>query len=213
MPRTKITVIGLDRVVQDFQSFSLSGIKAAPDFLNLISDSAISLLKQNTPVDTGDLANSWRVLERDSNSVTIGVSDENDDKLRIILEGTAPHIIEPQTKKGLLTPFGIFRRIKHPGTSPNNFLEAVQFEMNRLVGEKMGDALAQSHRFHQPFANRANLSKIVGLTGTRFSPRRAFGRSTIIRPRTGLLSLRVRIGRRRRTGGSILNKLWLTKVG
>src|SRR3989304_6981858 len=140
MPRTKITVIGLDGVVQDFQSFSLSGIKAAPDFLNLISDSAISLLKQNTPVDTGDLANSWRVLERDSNSVTIGVSDENDDKLRFILEGTSgPYEIKPRNKKALSTPFGAFKKIIHPGIRSNNFLEAVQFEMNRLVSEKMGD--------------------------------------------------------------------------
>src|SRR3990170_3660267 len=105
MAKTKITVIGLDKVVQEFTSFSLSGRSAQPNFLNLISDSAISLLKQNTPVDTGDLQSDWRVLERDSTSVTIGVSDHNDDKLRFILEGTAPHIIEPDTKKGLFTPF------------------------------------------------------------------------------------------------------------
>lgn len=214
MPKTKITVIGLQQVIADFTSFSLSGRRAAPKFLDLISDSAIQLLKLNTPRDTGDLANDWRVLERDSNSVTIGVSDQNDAKLRFILEGTGEHIIEPSKKKALVTPYGVFKKILHPGTSPNNFLEAVQFEMNRLVSTKMGESLAQSHRFHQPFANTANISKITGLTGTRFAPRRAFGRASLPRPRTGLKSSAPRLGLpRRRVGRSILSRWWKVNVG
>lgn len=204
---------GLDKVRADFDDFSFAGKKALPRFLDLISDSAIKLLRQNTPVDSGDLAQDWKVLARDSISVTIGVSDENDDKLRIVLLGSQPHEIEAKKGSALTTPYGLFRKIHHPGTQPNNFFEAVEFEMNRLMSDKMGDALAQSHRFFAPYSNKANLSKITGLTGVKFSPRRAFGKHSLLRPRTGLLSNRVRIGRRRRTGSSILSKTKRVEVG
>ena len=37
--------------------------------------------------------------------------------------GTKPHIIKPKRKKALKTPYGVYKRVKHPRTKANPYLE------------------------------------------------------------------------------------------
>ena len=77
----------------------------------------------------------------------------------------------------------------------------------------MATELATAHRFFTPYSDQANIQKIVGLTGTYYSPKRAFGRSILDIARRGGKEHRPRIGRRRQTGKAIFGKQFLKKIG
>ena len=203
---TTIILEGMEKVQQDFEDFKFSGRKVVPRYLDLIANSAISLLKQNTPKDSGELANSWTVLERGINYVTIGVPDEQEGLLQALLFGTLPHDIVASEGKSLGPFIGRdgrpfwSKKVHVKGITGDNFVANIDAFINGLMSQTMANLLASSHRFYQPFANVANIQKITGLTGTQYIRRRMFGRSALFRPRTGNLGNRVRIGRRRRVG-------------
>jgi hypothetical protein len=62
--------------------------------------------------------------------------------------GTKPHEIKPKRKKALKTPYGTFKKVKHPGTKANPYLDNAlsaivssgRFE--RLLGG-MGDEMSE----------------------------------------------------------------------
>lgn len=166
---------GADEVISDFENFGFSGRKVIPSYLSLIGNSAVDLLKANTPVDTGELRDSWRIKEYGNNYVIVGVTPDQEEKLGYVVNGTK-------------------------FIAPNNFVARVDSFINDMMEETIERLLINSHKFWTPVAGKANLAKIVGLTGVKYNRRRAFGRSTLTKPRTGRLSNRVRIGRRRRVG-------------
>jgi hypothetical protein len=198
--RNKITLIGFEKVKKDYYSFLTSGDITKNTYLNFIGNAAISLLEQNTPKDTGELSKSWKILGKDSNSVTIGVDDSQEDALQAVIFGTSP-------SAGRFVPALGVRLISknrdigmHPGTIKNDFVLRVQSQLNGLMGEIMKQSMLKGHKFYRGFdspSDRANLSKIVGLTGLKGHKRRGLGR-TSFNIRTGRKSFRVRIGRRRR---------------
>ena len=59
-----IEVIGLDQIKRNFNKFSFTQRRAKEKYLDLIGDSAVELLRTNTPVDTAALKRSWQVLGR-----------------------------------------------------------------------------------------------------------------------------------------------------
>ena len=69
------------------------------------------------------------------------------------------------------------------------------------ITRRFTQELVKRHRFWRPIQGKVNITSTVGLTGTTYNKRRSRGRSSIVRPRTGRLSTRVRIGRRRSTKG------------
>jgi len=179
---TRFKVEGLEQVKAEFRKFYNSPQVSIPRLLDLVESQAISLLRQNTPKDTGELANSWRTLEKTSTSLEIGVPDDQEAKLSYVVEGT--------------------RFIP-----PNPFMNTVDITINQLISAGLASELARSHRFWHPVIGKINITSTVGLTGTKFNARRSFGRSSPNRPKTGRKGTRVRIGRRRRVG-SIDKKFW-----
>jgi len=188
MAKVKVKIEGLKEVKEEFNKFKLSGDNAIDDFLTLISENALRLLKANTPVDTGELQNSWQELNRDDRSVELGVSDDQEDKLQYVIKGT-----------------------KY--IPPNDFITPIDTSINQLIQTYMSSALKRAHKFWRQVPDTpgsANITSTVGLTGTKFNSRRSFGRASLYRLRTGRKRLNRRLGRRRRVGSSILKK---TAVG
>ena len=45
------------------------------------------------------------------------------DYAKYVYYGTQPHVIRPKKKKALKTPYGVFKKINHPGTKANPYLD------------------------------------------------------------------------------------------
>jgi len=45
------------------------------------------------------------------------------DYARYVHNGTRPYVIRPKRKKALRTPYGIFKKVNHPGISANPYLD------------------------------------------------------------------------------------------
>ena len=80
-----VKVIGADVVANEFTK--LGKINNA-DFINVISQSILLLLRNNCPVDTGKLRDSWTEIYKTNTSVGIGTDDSQVIKLKSILSGT-----------------------------------------------------------------------------------------------------------------------------
>ena len=80
-----VKVIGADKVAAQFAK--LGNISNA-EFINVISQSTLSLLRNNTPVDTGELQNSWKEIFKTDKTLGIGVDQSQFAKLRSLVFGT-----------------------------------------------------------------------------------------------------------------------------
>ncbi len=82
-------------------------------------------IKKEAPYKQGRLKRSIRVDTRITDKFSIitgyydeGVAPHGD----YVLMGTRPHDIYAKPGSALKTPYGPFKRVKHPGTKPNDFL-------------------------------------------------------------------------------------------
>ena len=132
-----ITVEGLKEIKQGFKNFDFAGKRVQQRFLRLIGESAVILLKQVTPVDSGELSESWRVLKQGSDYVEVGTSLIG--LVEDLTQGTKPHLIRPVRGNVLRFEMGgqeIFTtEVRHPGTKPNSFLEDVARSIHNAVIE------------------------------------------------------------------------------
>lgn len=65
--------------------------------------------------DTGTLAKSPRVTEVSARGVTVG-SDRKYAAIHQLGGKTPAHVIRPKNKQALKTPFGLFKKVNHPGS-------------------------------------------------------------------------------------------------
>lgn len=82
-------------------------------------------IKKEAPYKEGRLKRSIRVDTRITNkfSIITGYWDEGIAPHGIfILGGTKPHEIHAKPGSALNTPYGLFKKVKHPGTEANDFL-------------------------------------------------------------------------------------------
>ena len=103
--------------IKDSDILQLETNKIALDLQNNI--------KKEAPYDQGRLKRSIRVDTRmhDTFSIITGYYDESvAPHGDFVLMGTKPHVITPKSKKALKTPYGVFKKVNHPGTKPNDFL-------------------------------------------------------------------------------------------
>ena len=172
-----VKVIGADRVAEQFKLLSNSIYGTQEAVLALVSQHALSLLKQNTPRDTGALSRAWYEKRRTRTKVVIGVYPDQDKKLIYIVYGT--------------------RYIQ-----ANDFISPILMVIGENVENMMRSNLKASHPYLSNIkGGRGGIetpSNIVGLTGTKFMGRRSRGRSYIGIPRSGRKSLKPRIGLRRK---------------
>lgn len=89
--------------------------------------------KKEAPVKTGTLRNSIRYSIRQGGTkymtleVTAGNSSRKPVVVKTVLFGSKPHVIKPKRAKALAFMWKgrkvYAKRVNHPGTNPNNFLE------------------------------------------------------------------------------------------
>ena len=180
-------------------------------YLDILSEAALDMIKQVAPRDTGEYALSWRVTKKSQNFVEI---DTPFQALWYWLEnGTRPHEIRAIRAKALALPFGFRESVMHRGTAPQPHMAYVIQGLDNMMVDVMENLLGKDWKVfdHMRGSNTrmkgmprvSNIHKTVGLTGTTVSSRRARGRATLTRMRTGRMANRVRIGRRRTTGKNV----------
>jgi len=221
-----VRVRGLQEIKNDFRQFEFGLPKAQSRFLDVVGRSALQMLRANTPVSSGQLKNSWKVVERSRTSVAIGVSEEMSAILDLIRKGSPPFVQEAQAGGVLRFVIGgqeIFTtRVFHPGFQRNDFVSDVARAIQALTIETLDQAVARevpmirkARRSGQVFSTggfrqTSNLTRTVGLS--KFGAGRAFGRASLVRSRTGKKSNRRRVGLRRRRGGSINSQKVLARL-
>ena len=166
-----VKVIGADKVAAQFAK--LGNISNA-EFINVISQSTLSLLRNNTPVDTGELQNSWREKEKTDTMVSIGTDTSQVIKLRSIVFGT-----------------------KY--IQANDFITPIADTIFENIESVMRSHLKKSHPYfaHIRGGHVSTTANIVGLDGFKFNKRRGRGRSYIGRITMKGKQLRSTIRRRR----------------
>ena len=217
-----VTPVGFDILRRNLKTLEPNTLAARAEFMRVISESAIKLLRMNTPKETGELANSWYEASRTPNTVIISVPDSQTKKLQYIIFGTKDHNItprgqgyplhwkDPRTGKDIYT-----MKVHHPGTQPNNFVASVANIISLNMQSVMIGILKPAHPYYRGLPNVqsygfGNLlvpkgkglktpSDIVGLTGLKYVRRRGRGRSYIgrITLKGPKLTRRVGVGRRR----------------
>ena len=204
-----ITVEGLKEIKQGFKNFDFAGQRVQQRFLRLIGESAVILLKQVTPVDSGELADSWRVLGQGKDYVEVGTSLIG--LVEDLTQGTKPHLIRPVRGNVLRFEMGgqeIFAtEVRHPGTRPNPFLDDVARSIHNAVIEILEQSLAESHPYFVKLAGgKGRKFQQVGRTSAGFKGGVSFaGRSTLVRVGTGRRQLKRRLSLRRRRGSLAKN--------
>ena len=169
-----VKIIGADKVAAQFAK--LGKINNA-NFINVISQSTLSLLRNNCPVDTAELQRSWTEIYKTNTSVGIGTNDSQVIKLKSILSGTQY-------------------------SAPNDFVTPIANIIADNIEAFMLTHLKRSHPYLSNIRGGSGSirtpSDIVGLTGLKFVKRRGRGKSYIGRITMKGKQLRSTIRRRRR---------------
>lgn len=90
------------------RSFNDPGLRASP-WKAKVDGTPATLRK------SGTLAKSLRVGSATESGVTVG-SDRHYAAIHQLGGNTPPHVIRPKTKKALKTPYGVFKKVNHPGS-------------------------------------------------------------------------------------------------
>ena len=169
-----VKVIGADVVAREFEK--ISNITFA-DFINVISQQAIFLLKANTPVDTGELQNSWKEIFKTDKLVRISVDPSQMIKLRSLVFGT--------------------RYVQ-----ANDFVTPVTDVIFENIKSIMINHLKNSHPYFKNLRGETSSIKtpsdIVGLTGLKVNKKRYSGVSRYS-VKSGFVESRATIRSRRPT--------------
>jgi len=214
-----VRIRGLSQIQGDFRGFELGLPRTQQRFLDLIGVSALQLLRLNTPVASGQLKNSWKILDRAPDRITIGTTDQMAGILELIRKGSPPYVVEAKAGAVLRFEIGgqeIFAtRVFHPGFLRNDFVSDVARAMQALTVATLDTAIRReipmiarakarrsgTIRSTGVFRQSSNITRTVGLS--KFGAGRAFGRSTLQRGRTGRRQMKRRLSLRRRRGASI----------
>lgn len=206
---SKFQLEGMNEVIAKYESFMRSGGIVLDTYLDFIGQRALDLLRQNTPVDTGALRDSWHVISKDSNSITLGVTDDQEDTLQAVIYGTYP-------SDGFFVPALGYRvtthksgkkfKRQHPGTPKNDFVARVESVINGLITETLQVAMRQNgHPYYEPWMRLSNPMQIKGAYGApRIGGkiRKFMGSHSINRKTTRIPSGQRKVGLRRRGGVS-----------
>ena len=173
-----VDIKGLDSFQKELNRFDFKLPNIKTRFLDMVGVEALEMLKANTPVDTGQLRDSW-VLQQTQNEVTI--SNDQQDLLSWHLFGSKNHKM------------------------PRNFVAEINQQVDNLVMDRLEQALAENHRYFKNLpGGKGRRFQQVGRTSAGFRGGTSFaGRVTMIRAGTGRRQLKRRLSLRRRRGRSI----------
>lgn len=120
--------VTLDQFVTKNQAF-------VSDALFQLGNTLLNLIKERVPVDTGQYINSWRILNQNANTITVGSTA--DPALFIILEfsGARPHKIEgnPILHFELGGQEVFVTSVNHPGMKPQPHLRPAIEELKKMA--------------------------------------------------------------------------------
>jgi hypothetical protein len=172
------SVEGLNRLLKNFNQVNFRIPNIESRFLDVIGEESLEMLRANTPVDTGNLRDSWQ------------------------LQKSAHEIVVANDQQDLLS-LHLFGSIHHP--MPRNFVQQVNDVVEREVLNTLEKALAENHRWFSKLpGGKGRKFQQVGRTSAGFKGGVTFaGRATLIRAGTGRRQLKRRLSLRRRRGGSI----------
>ena len=199
-----IIIEGLKEIQDGFRRFEFAGKRIQARFLRLIGDSTVILLKQVTPIDSGELSDSWRVTKQGKGYVEVGTDLIG--QVEDLEHGTKPHIIRPVRGDVLRFEVGgqeVFTtEVRHPGTQPNPFLDNVARTIHTEVIAILEQSLAENHPYFLKLkGGKGRARQQVGRTSAGFRGGVSFaGRSTLVRAGTGRRQLKRRLSLRRRRG-------------
>jgi hypothetical protein len=191
------------------------------EFIDLLAQGLLKVCKDLSPVKDGQLRDSWQVTTKSMKQIII----ETDmvDSYGRITQGMRPQTIVAKNGKAMHYYIGnkeFFRqKVEILGTPKNEFLQVILDKAVDKVIHDLGIALMVKHRpfFKKSFSPtqssrtgtkrhvNSNLSKAVGLTGTKRNTRRGRG-GGVQRAKTGRKSFKRTLSRRRRTGAFITTK-------
>lgn len=212
-------------MIRDMEKSIRSGNDYKREFVDLLSEGLLRICKELSPIKDGELRASWQVFTKTLHEVVIG-TDLVDAYSRIV-NGMKPQVIYAKNAKAMHFFIGnkeFFRqKVDINGTPPDNFLQPLLDKAVDKVIEELSVALMPKHlpffKGMKPAPKRGmiskhglqtNLSRTVGLTGTKRNTRRGRG-GGVQRAKTGRKSFKRTLSRRRRTGKFITSKN--TKVG
>ena len=92
-------------------------------FLDLASILLQSEATKEAPVVEGRLRGNISVLPKNRKGERSVGNTALIDYAKYVYYGTKPHVILPKKKKALKTPYGTFKKVNHPGTKANPYLD------------------------------------------------------------------------------------------
>ena len=169
--------IGIKEYKQKLRSLSDTRTKFAKEYLNVIGDLTLKMIRQAAPRHTGEYANSWKIIQ--SGAKFIIIDTDQQDLFNWLENGTQyqqpqPHII--------------------------HVVNALDKIMKDVMRSQMKKHSKVFNHISSGMPKTANITKTVGLTGVKVSSLRGRGKITMVRGRTGRKQFKRRLGRRRRTG-------------
>lgn len=182
------SIEGMDRLIRNFQKVNFKIPNIESRFLDVIGEEALEMLRANTPVDTGNLRDSWQ------------------------LQKSAKEIVVANDQQDLLS-LHLFGSIHHP--MPRNFVQQVNDVIDREVLNTLEKALAENHRWFAKLpGGKGRKFQQVGRTSAGFKGGTSFaGRATMVRAGTGRRQLKRRLSLRRRRGPMMKAKDKNVKLG
>lgn len=101
--------------------------------------------KDLAPYKTGNLERDIQVFDDNISNLEIEIGNSKlTPYARFVHDGTKPHEIRPKNKKALKTPFGVRKKVNHPGTKANPYLQNAvnKYNFNPALddlGNKIGE--------------------------------------------------------------------------
>jgi len=185
------------------------------DFLRVVEKVVLKIIRDHSPSVT--LGESFKVVARGTNYTEIDT--DLPELFFSIVNATRPHEIIAGTKSGAKTLHYLVGgqdffsvRVFHPGTRGNPFIVPILNVLDKLLMELMKRLIAVHYKPFKHIRQQAtrhgigNISRTVGLTGTKLSRNRGRGKISLVRQRTGRRQFKRRLGRRRRSGRFIARK-------
>ncbi len=127
---------------EDFDQLIQSARRAISLAIKYTATEVWGNIREEAPVDHGRLAGSFQLDQVDDLSYRIWSGVEY---AMAVHEGTAPRIIEPRNKRALYWDGARHpvRRVMHPGTKPNPFVERAIGSADTRSDEFIGRALRE----------------------------------------------------------------------
>jgi len=201
---SSIKWIGIEKYERKLMSLAQARTKFHKEYLDVIGDLTLKMIRQAAPKKTGAYANSWSIVRRSEKFIIIDTSDPD---LFNYLENGVPYetpgrFVAALGKRLITTEkdIGMF-----PVLPKRPHIIFVQRQLDKVMKGVMRSQMKKHNKLFNHIQGsgiprNSNLTKTVGLTGTKVSSLRGRGKISMVRARTGRKQFKRRLGRRRRTG-------------